>query len=130
MKEFIILGGILMPCRHQFGIIDYLEEYDEYNYEPEKYNCVFVDDDFLGEIYHAGFKNKIEKLETFAHNTNRPFKDLAYYGITLIPPKSLKYFLDIIVEENVSYKSKELDMLIDKISIAIKENKWMIHYGI
>ncbi|MBU5677677.1 hypothetical protein KQI88_14745 [Alkaliphilus sp. MSJ-5] len=119
-----------MPCRHEFGIIDCLEEYDEDKYEPEKYNCVSVDDDFLGEIYHARFKNKIKKLETFAHNTNRPFKDLAYYGITLIPPKFLKYFLDIIVEENVKHKSKELEMLIEKISTAIKENKWMIHYGI
>jgi len=89
-----------------------------------------VDDDFLGQIYHAGFKNKIEKLETLAHNPNRHFKDLAYYGITLIPPKSLKYFFDIIVEENIKYKSKKLEMLIEKISTAIKENKWMIHYGI
>ncbi len=119
-----------MPCIHQFGIIDCLEEYDEDKYEPKKYNCVSVDDDFLGEIYHAGLKNKIEKLETFAHNTDRPFKDLAYYGITLIPPKSLKYFSDIIVEENIKYGSKELEVLINKISIAIKENKWMIHYGI
>ena len=119
-----------MPCIHEFGIIDCLEEYDENKYEPEKYNCVPVDDDFLSEIYHAGFKDKIEKLETFAHNTNRPFKDLAYYGITLIPPKSLKYFLDIIVEEHSKYKSKELEELIVKISTAIQENKWMIHYGI
>lgn len=119
-----------MPCRHEFGIIDCLEEYDEYQYEPAKYNCVSVDDDFLGEIYHAGFKYKIEKLETFAHNKNKPFKDLAYYGITLIPPKSLKYFFDIVAEENVNHRSQELDMLIDKISTAIEENKWMIHFGI
>lgn len=119
-----------MACTHEFGIIDCLEEYDEHNYEPEKYNCISVDDDFLGEIYHAGFKNKIEELETFAHNTNRPFKDLAYYGITLIPPNSLKYFLDIVTEENIKYKSKELEVLIDKISTAINENKWMIHFGI
>lgn len=119
-----------MPCNHEFGIIDFLEEYNEHEDEPKKYNCVSVDDDFLSEVYHAGLKNKIKNLETFAHNTSRPFKDLAYCGITLIPPKSLKYFLDIIVETNSKYKSNELEMLIEKISTAIKENKWMIHYGI
>ncbi|QZY56849.1 hypothetical protein [Crassaminicella profunda] len=119
-----------MPCIHRFGIIDCLEEYTEDEFDPEKYNCTCLDHDFLGEIYHAGFKDKIEKLETFFHNTNKPSKDLAYYGITLIPPKSLKYFLNIIVEENVKYKSKELEMLIEKISTAMKANKWMIHYGI
>jgi len=34
------------------------------------------------------------------------------------------------VEVNSKHKSKELEMLIEKISNAIKENKWMIHYGI
>lgn len=119
-----------MPCNHEFGIIDCLEDYNEYEYTPQKYNCVSIDDDFLSEIYHAGLKNKMEKLETFAHNTNRPFKDLAYYGITLIPPKSLKYFLDIVVEANSKHNVKELEILIERISTAIKENKWMIHYGI
>ncbi|SHH42961.1 hypothetical protein [Tepidibacter thalassicus] len=119
-----------MPCIHEFGIIDSLEDYNEDKYEPKKYNCISVDDDFLTEIYHAGLKNKIKNLETFAHNVNRPFKGLAYCGITLIPTQSLKYFLDIIVETNLKYKSKELKMLIEKIFIAIKENKWMIHYGI
>ncbi|WP_425448337.1 hypothetical protein [Dethiothermospora halolimnae] len=119
-----------MPCNHKFGIIDCLKDYDEDEYNPDKYNCISIDDDFLSEIYHNGLGNKIKHLKTFAHNPNRPFKDLAYCGITLIPSKSLKYFLDIITEANLKYKSKELEKLIEKISIAIKEDKWMIHYGI
>jgi hypothetical protein len=119
-----------MPCNHEFGIIDFLEEYNEDEYEPKKYNCISVDDDFLSEVYYDGLKNKIKYLDTFAHNTNRPSKDLAYYGITLIPPTSLKYFLDIITEANIKHKSKELEMLRGKISEAIKKDKWMIHYGI
>lgn len=118
-----------MPCRHEFGIIDCLEEYTE-KYEPEKYNCTYVEDDLLDEVYDEEFKAKIENLDTFAHNTDRPYKNLAYYGITLIPPKSLETFLDIIIEANAKYKAKELEILIDKITYAIKENKWMIHYGI
>lgn len=119
-----------MPCNHEFGIIDCLEDYDEVEYEPEKYNCISVDDDLLSEVYHDGLKNKIKNLETFAHNTSRPFKDLAYYGITLIPPTSLKYFLDIITEAHITHKSREFEMLRKKISEAIRKDKWMIHYGI
>jgi len=58
------------------------------------------------------------------------FGTVYYYGITLIPPKSLKYFFNIMVEENAKNKSKEFEILIEKISTAIKENKLMIHYGI
>lgn len=119
-----------MACNHEFGIIDCLKDYDEAEYEPKKYNCISVDDDLLSEAYHTIMKERMEKLETFAHNINRPFKDLVYYGITLIPPKSLKDFLDTIVDANLKYKSKDFDRLIEKISTAIKEDKWMIHYGI
>ena len=119
-----------MAFVHEFGIIDWIEEYQENEYEPEKYNCVSVDGDFIAEIYHNGFGDKMRMLETFAHNTNRPYKDLAYYGITLIPPSSLEQFLSIIIEENINCKSEELVKLINKISYAIKEHKWMIHYGV
>ena len=104
-----------MAYSHEFGIIDSIEENKDYTYEPEN---------------HKGFGSKMKKLETFAHNTNRPYKDLSYYGITLIPPKSLTEFLNIVTEENLDCKSEELEVLINKISDAIKENKWIIHYGI
>ncbi|AFS78755.1 hypothetical protein Curi_c17480 [Gottschalkia acidurici 9a] len=119
-----------MPCVHNFGIIENLEDFNEDEFEPEKYNCIFIEDDFLGEIYHAGFKEKLDKLETYFHNLNRPNTSLAFYGTTLIPQTSLEYFLSITINENIKHNSKELEMLIEKISTAIKENKWMIHYGI
>ncbi|MBU5437158.1 hypothetical protein KQI42_03995 [Tissierella sp. MSJ-40] len=120
-----------MPYIHEFGIIDCIEKNKDYDfYEPEKYNCISVDGDLIDEIYYKGFGDKMKNLETFAHNTNRPYKDLAYYGVTLIPPKSLKQFLNIIIEENAKYKSKELKELTKKICDAIKENKWLIHFGI
>lgn len=120
-----------MSGTHEFGIMDYVEKDKDYcSYEPEKYNCIAVDDDLFMEICNKNYKDKIEKMETFFHSINRPDKGFAYYGITLIPPKSLKLFLDIIVEKNVNYKSKELERLIEKISDAIKENKFLIHFGI
>lgn len=29
----------------EFGIIEDIEETEEYSYNPEKYHCVFIDDD-------------------------------------------------------------------------------------
>ena len=119
-----------MAYVHEFGIIDCIKENTDYTYEPKKYNCICVDGDLIDEMYDSGFKNKMKTLKTFSHNTNRESKDLSYYGITLIPPTSLRQFLNIIIEENINFKSKELETLINKINEAIKEDKWLIHYGV
>lgn len=119
-----------MSYTHEFGIINDIKDYKEDEYNPQKFKCISVDGDFIDEIYNKGFKEKIDELETFAHNINRPYKGLAYYGTTLIPPESLNDFFKIISDENIKYNSKELNKLINKILEAIKENKWIIHYGI
>ena len=119
-----------MACVHEFGIIECIEEHKQYTYEPEKYKLVSVDDDFLNEIYPKGFGAKMQQLDTFVNDTDTPYKDLGYYGITLIPPSSLGQFHKIIVSENQIYHSKELKALSDLIEVAMKENKWLIHYGV
>lgn len=119
-----------MAYVHEFGIIDCIIEYKDNEYESRKYNCISIDGEFIDGIYYKGFGDKMKNLGTFAHNTNRPYKDLAYYGTTLIPPSSLEQFLNILFEENIKYKSEELNKLINVISKAIKEEKWVIHYGV
>jgi len=54
------------------------------------------------------------------------------FGIidSLIPPESLKQFREIIIKANSYYQSQELQLLIKKVSNAISENKYLIHYGI
>jgi ubiquinone/menaquinone biosynthesis C-methylase UbiE len=38
-------------AKHDFGIIDFFEENKWYSdYEPQKYNCISVDDNLLGEM--------------------------------------------------------------------------------
>lgn len=120
-----------MPYVHEFGIIASIEEvkYD-IGYAPEKYGCITVDGDFIDELCTTDFGEKIDKLQTFAHSTDRPHNNLCYFGITLIPPNSHEYFLKIVREVNEDYKSEELENLIKKIDEAIKENKWMIHFGV
>jgi len=55
---------------------------------------------------------------------------LDYCGVTLIPPESLKQFRDVIIKANNHFKTKELQLLTEKITEAITENKYLIHYGI
>ncbi len=44
-----------MPCVAEFGIIVTFEEDKDYSdYEPEKYNCISVDDDFLKMVEWLG----------------------------------------------------------------------------
>ena len=51
-------------------------------------------------------------------------------GVTLIPPKSLIQFRDVIIKANSQYQSQELQALIEMITDAIKKDKYLIHYGI
>lgn len=118
-----------MP-KHEFGIIDSFEENRFYcSYEPEKYNCISVNDDLIEELI-SKYDNELMRIKTHFHDTSQPGYGLDYYGITIIPPNSLKQFYDIIINANVNYKSQELKQLIEKISNAMKENKHVIHYGI
>ena len=120
-----------MAYIHEFGIINCIEKDKEYiHYEPEKYDCIIVDGDLIDELSTTDFGKKIDTLKTFAHNTNRPNNNLAYFGITLIPPSSHKQFLNIVREANDDYKSEQLEKLIKKIGEAIKEDEWMIHFGV
>ncbi|WP_243456200.1 hypothetical protein [Lysinibacillus fusiformis] len=48
----------------------------------------------------------------------------------MIPPSSYIQFLNMVSEGNAEYQSAELEGLIKKIAEAIKQNKWMIHYGV
>lgn len=115
---------------HEFGIMNEIMYNVQYDfYEPEKYKCISVDDDLIEKIindYLEDFKN----MKTYAHNTINLVWGLNYCGITLIPPESLQKFNDIIISANKHYKSQQLQLLINKISEAIKNNKFLIHFGI
>lgn len=126
-----------MPYIHEFGIIANIDEVkDDIGYAPETYGCITIHGDFIDDLRtndfgeKTDFGEKIDKLQTFAHSTDRPYNNLCYYGITLIPPSSHTYFLKIVNEANDEYKSEELEQLIKKIEEAIKGDKWMIHFGV
>ena len=108
-------------ANHEFGIMQNAPEkgkrYDEY--EPQKYNCISVNDDYLEDIV-ADF----DDIDFYWHTLDVEGKGLAYCGVTLIPTCSLNEFVDVIKDIPELH---ELRILSEK---ALAENKWLIHYGL
>ena len=107
-------------AKHEFGIMEFApvsgKRYDEY--EPKKYNCISVDDDYIEGI------EQLLIFDSFRHTIDIPMKGLNYIGITLIPPKSLDAFLTVIGDG-----SEYADLR--KLLIEAKgRNKYVIHYGL
>lgn len=109
-----------MP-HHDFGIMQTHpqngKQYDKY--EPEKYNCISVNDDHMEDIIE-----KLNDIDFYWHTIDSQNKGLAYYGITLIPPSSMEKFVAVIEKIPELYELKQF------LSKAHKENKWIIHFGI
>ncbi|WFA08035.1 hypothetical protein [Tissierella sp. Yu-01] len=111
-----------MP-NHEFGIMQKNPKDEERfdSYEPQKYDCIQVDDDLIEPIMM-----ELQSVNCYWHTLQRAEKGLAYCGITLIPPKSMDEFIKILSSHNT-------DVYISLISLAnqAKEHsKYIIHFGI
>ncbi len=111
-----------MP-KHEFGIMQNDPKSEERfdSYEPQKYNCICIDDDFIKPIMM-----ELQNVACYWHTLQRAEEGLAYCGITLIPPKSMDAFINVLSSQNK-------DDYISLISLAYqaKENcKYIIHFGI
>ncbi len=108
-------------AKHEFGIMQNAPEkgrrYDDY--EPQKYNCISVDDNYLEDIV-----SKFNDIDFYWHTLDVKGKGIAYCGITLIPPESIQAFADVIAQVP---KLSELQTL---CTYALKQNKWIIHFGL
>ena len=108
-------------AKHEFGIMQTAPEngkrYDEY--EPQKYDCISVDDVYLEDIV-ANF----DHIDFYWHTLDVKGKGLAYCGITLIPPCSIHSFIEVIKDYAELSELKELS------AKALKEKRWMIHFGL
>lgn len=117
-------------AKHDFGILDHFEEDKWYQeYEPEKYNCISVGMDVMDEVF-ATYREEIGTIKAFACVSTQPINGLDEWSVNLMPPQSLEAFYNIIVQANSVLHSEELIMLIDKIQEAIRNNKYLIHFGI
>ncbi len=111
----------------EFGIIDEIEENKSYLcYEPEKYQCVAIDD----ELYIDDWWDRLVLMKTYFHTLERPEQGLSRWGVTLIPPESLEIFQDIVISDKRTHEDDNLVALANKIQEAIDGKKYMIHYGV
>ena len=94
-------------------------------YEPEKYQCISVDDDIILDLCDA-----LSIMKTYFRSLTIPDCGLAYHGHTIIPPESLPTFLDLVLSADGLKQYDDLHDLMGKIIQAKNENKYMIHYGI
>ena len=112
---------VIYMAKHEFGIMmdapQQGKRYDEY--EPWKYTCISVDDAYL-----EGVVERLSSIDFYWHTLSVKGKGLAYYGVTLVPPCSLKAFIDVIADNS---ELSELKKLLEK---ALNNNKWVIHYGL
>ena len=108
-------------AKHEFGIMmntpRQSERYDEY--EPWKYECISVDNKYL-----EGVVERLSSIDFYWHTLSVKRKGLAYCGVTLVPPCSLKAFIDVIADNS------ELSELKKLLENALSNNKWVIHYGL
>ncbi|MCR1897919.1 hypothetical protein NSA47_02820 [Irregularibacter muris] len=110
-------------AKHEFGIMQrkpfFHDRFDTYN--PPKYNCIEIHDVFIEEVMMD-----LLDMDCYWHTLQRPEKGLAYYGITLIPPKSMEDFISILLSKN----KEEYTALIALANQAKEKRKYIIHYGI
>ncbi len=110
-------------ARHEFGIMDTTPRGDEdfQSYEPEKYGCVSIDDEYIENLV-----SEFEDIVTYWHRLSWKMTGLNYIGITLIPPKSCGRFSEILKAQKNSVYG-ELCGLLDT---AKAQEKFVIHYGL
>lgn len=110
-----------MAMTHEFGIMpeDPLsgKRYD--SYEPWEYNAISIHDDFI-----EPWMPQLNDIDMFWHTVDVPGKGLAYCGITLIPPTALPQVLEII------RPVPELKPLFELVECAVKEQRYIIHFGL
>lgn len=108
---------------HEFGIMPHApvlkERHDQY--VPKEYHAISVHDDFIEPIL-----TELEEMDCYWHTLEVAGKGLAYCGITLIPPASMDKFISILVAQN----QKEYVGLIALAKQALKDRKYIIHFGI
>ena len=109
-------------AKHNFGIMSdnpSNKQYDEY--EPERYQCISICDDYIEPLIPEFYD-----IPCYWHTLRRQEKNLAYYGITLIPPESATLFISVFSQHDEEYYKE----LINLFKQAKSENKYIIHFGI
>lgn len=108
---------------HEFGIMEnFPEEYQRFDkYEPEKFGLIKINDDFIEPLLQ-----NLDGIHCYGHTLECPGMNLAYCGITLIPPESIDSFIFIFSK----YDKQLYNEIIELFKEAKRRGKYIIHYGI
>ena len=108
-------------ANHEFGLMDtppmHGVRYD--TYEPERYHCICVNDDDI----EKRMKDFLI-LPCYAHSLDIPWDGLCYCGITLIPPHAAQKMRWMVSD------TPHLAALTELLDRAVREQKYVIHYGL
>ncbi|BCS81625.1 hypothetical protein [Anaerocellum diazotrophicum] len=112
----------------EFGIIDEIDRNKYYGeYEPEKYDCIYVDSDVVLDWWEMGLR----RVKTYVGGGfDKEFYGIDVNGVTLIPPKSLPELEKVVESDPRTKEDQSLKKLLEKIKKAKEENKYMICYGV
>ena len=128
-----------MPCNADFGIIDNFDKrktYSEFEHPVDfndvlkSYRCISIDHDTL-----CLWSDNMAHIKTYNCCCDNEATGLNMYGVTLIPPESLKQIIQIAMNyinsaANEDYQDTETVGVVDVLKEAMKENKWAIHFGV
>lgn len=117
-----------------FGIvpnIEYGKDYSiigdpcEYEAFYAQYRCVSVSDDIVNTWIPL-----TDNMPTFLCSLSRPNKGIDHYGVTIIPPKSVKILLDIVRLCMDTTQNESVEKLVKLLNVAIEKDQHIICYGI
>lgn len=69
-------------------------------------------------------------MPTFSCSLSRPNIGIDHYGVTLIPPKSVKKLLDIVRLCMGTTHNESVEELVKLLDVAIEKSQHIICYGI
>ncbi len=108
-------------AKHEFALLDHVPKpgvrYDQH--EADHLVCAVVDDEAI-----EGRLREFEVLPCYAHTLDCPWEGLVYCGITLIPPHAAREMYPMVCTDPAF---AGLTAMLEK---AVRDNKWIIHFGI
>lgn len=107
-KDYSLIGG---PC--------------EYEALYAQYRCVSVSDDIVNTWIPL-----TDNMPTYSCSLSRPSIGIDHYGVTIIPPMSVKMLLGIVRLCMDTAFNESVEELIKLLNVALENSQHIICYGI
>ena len=112
----------------EFEILDTVEPDRDYAMRPHSLHFVSINDDLYLNHWYPALVEK--QMHSYFNSLGQPGISLNRWGVTLIPPESLPVFLEAVIRGPHYDRDPQLTKLAVLLTQAIRENKFIIHYGV